>query len=108
MNRIEIELGAWESAPCPIYTAKVDVELAERLLYTTMLNFYDAQDIEMYLNMVEKDYRWDKFIDRLCEEEEKIVIECGGIYYEDMTDEEYNALMLELDSVTPFETDCRD
>jgi hypothetical protein len=28
----------------------------------------------------------------MCEEEEKIVIECGGVYYDDMTDEEYNAI----------------
>lgn len=108
MERIEIELGAWESAPMPIYTAKVDVELAERLLYGTMLNYYDEQEIIKYLTTEEKDYRWGKFMDRMCEEEEKIVIECGGIYYDDMTDEEYNALMLEFDSVTPFETDCRD
>lgn len=90
MDRIEIEVGAWESAALPIYTDNVDIELAEKWLYDTMLNYYDAQDIEKYLTTKENDYRRDKFMDRLCEEEEKIVIECGGIYYDDMTDEEYD------------------
>jgi hypothetical protein len=45
MEKIEIELGAWESTLMPIYTANVDVELAERLLYNTMLNYYDEQEI---------------------------------------------------------------
>jgi L-rhamnose mutarotase len=92
MEKIEIELGAWESTLMPIYTANVDVELAERLLYNTMLNYYDEQEIIKYLTTEEKDYRWGKFMDRMCEEEEKIVIECGGVYYDDMTDEEYNAI----------------
>ena len=92
MERIEIELGAWESAAMPIYTDKVDIDLAERLLLDAMLNYYDKQEIIKYLTMEEKDYRWGKFMDRMCEEEEKIIIECGGIYYDDMTDEEYNAI----------------
>lgn len=88
MDKIKIDLDAWEAASIPIYTANVDIELAEKLLYGTMLNYYDEQEIIKYLTTEEKDYRWGKFMDRMCEEEEKIVIECGGIYYEDMEDDD--------------------
>ena len=44
MDRIELELGGKGILPLAQYIQqKVDVELAERLLYAIMLNFYDAQ-----------------------------------------------------------------
>lgn len=46
MERIEIELGMWESAPCPIYTEKVDLDKAERLFYQSALNNYSKDQLE--------------------------------------------------------------
>jgi hypothetical protein len=86
MDRIEIDLDAWESAACPICTANVDKDEAERLLYSTMACTYykySDEEIERFLNSEVDDYDKDKFMRRLCEEEEKIVLECGGKYYED-------------------------
>lgn len=112
MERIEIELGTWESAPCPIYTGKIkdeDLARAEITLYNIMCSYYawSKYDVERILlgggDYIER----DKFFDAVCKEEEKLVMEIGGIYYEDMTDEEYNALMFECDALAPFETDCR-
>ena len=31
MDKIEIELGMWESAPCPICTDNVDLDKAEKM-----------------------------------------------------------------------------
>lgn len=89
MEKIEIELGAWESAPCPICTTNVDLDKAERLLYLSALSIYSKDQLEDYLT--NNDYRgsgwtreWEKFQEWLCAEEEAIIIECGGVYYEDM------------------------
>lgn len=99
MDRIKIELGMWEDAPCPICTKNVDLEKAEKLLYQSLVsNFgYTKEEVEDYIT--NNDYRgngwtreWEKFQETLCAEEESIVIECGGKYYEDMSDEEYDEI----------------
>jgi hypothetical protein len=89
MEKIEIELGMWESAPCPIYTANVDLEKAEKLLYQSALTYCSKDQLEDYLT--NDSYRgdgwtsdWEKFQEWLCAEEEAIIMDCGGIYYEDM------------------------
>ena len=100
MDRIEIELGAWESAPCPIYTEKVDVDKAEVALFNAMQAKwgYSTTEIENLLKNEEKGQKYEKFMSRLCEEEENIIIEFGGKYYEDMSDEEYESIQ-EKDSI---------
>ena len=90
MVRIEIELGMWESAPCPIYTGKItdeDLNRAEIELYQIMINSYayDEEMVTAFLNGEGDDFERDRFQDFLCEEEEKLVIEIGGKYYEDMS-----------------------
>ena len=92
MDRIEIELGMWESAPCPIYTGKITdekLEWAEHELYEIAVAITrNKQMVDDLLNgkgeLVEDQYKRGKFIERLCDEEENLVIEIGGIYYEDM------------------------
>jgi hypothetical protein len=87
MDRIEIDLGAWEDSACPICTKDVRLEEAERSLYIAMTNQYykyTDEEIERYLNGEGDDWERDKFMCRLCEEEEKIVLECGGVYYEEI------------------------
>lgn len=83
-KRIEIELEMWESAPAPIFTNGVNTDRAEKLLYQVMNEIYTEQEIETFLAGEGDDYWRNKFGSRLCEEEEKIVIECGGLYYEDI------------------------
>jgi hypothetical protein len=100
MVRIEIELGMWESAPCPIYTGKItdeDLNRAELELYQIMVDYYayDEEMVNAFLNGEGDDYERDKFQDFLCEEEEKLVIEIGGKYYEDMTEEELSEVAKE-------------
>lgn len=96
MDRIEIELGMWEEAPCPIYTGNITdekLEWAEKELYLIAINShaYTKQMVDDFLNekgvLAEEQYERDKFLDFICEEEEKLVIEIGGVYYEDMENE---------------------
>ena len=96
MERIEIELGMWESAPCPIYTENIkdnDLEWAEKELYQIAINShaYTKEMVDDFLNgkgiLVEDQYERERYLDFICEEEEKLVIEIGGIYYEDMYDD---------------------
>ena len=100
MVRIEIELGMWESAPCPIYTGRItdeDLNRAELELYQIMINSYayDEEMVTAFLNGEGDDFERDRFQDFLCEEEEKLVIEIGGKYYEDLTDEELSEIAKE-------------
>lgn len=98
MDRIKIDLLDWESAACAIYTTNVDLATAEVELYSAMRAKwgYDDNDINNFLNNADdNDDNYDareKFLSRLCEEEEIAVMRNGGIYYEDMSDEEYNLI----------------
>lgn len=92
MDRIEIELGMWESAPCPIYTKNVDTDEVEKRLYASAVRSYGKELVEDYVT--NPAYRedgwtteWEHFQEWLCAEEEALVMECGGIYYEDMETE---------------------
>jgi hypothetical protein len=88
MDRIKIDLLDWESAACAIYTTNVDLPTAEIELYNAMRTKwgYDDNDINNFLNNVGDDNAREKFLSRLCEEEELAVMRNGGIYYEDMPD----------------------
>lgn len=86
MNRIQIQLDAWESAPSPICTKLVNLDAAEQLLYQIMtLDYgYSDDDIRRLSDSETETDESNKWSERLCREEEAVVIECGGIYYEDM------------------------
>lgn len=102
MDRIKIDLMDWESAACAIYTANVDLATAEIELYSAMRAKwgYDDNDINKFINNPDDNdddyYAREKFLSRLCEEEELAVMRNGGIYYEDMSDEEYNRIFAEV------------
>lgn len=87
-KKIKIDLDAWEAAPSPIYTKEVDIDRAEQLLTLDMLSYYSQQEIDDFLTGKADSYATDKFNELLCEREEKVVIYCGGIYYEDMEDDD--------------------
>ena len=98
MDKIEIELGMWESAPAPIFTDNVDLEKAEQRLYQSAVQSYGKEVVEDYVtNPKYKEdgwtSEWEHFQEWLCAEEESIVVECGGRYYEDMTEEEYENII---------------
>ena len=101
MDRIKINLLDWESAACAIYTTNVDLATAEVELYSAMRAKwgYDDNDINNFLNNADDDddnyEAREKFLSRLCEEEESAVMRNGGIYYEDMPEEEYNRICAE-------------
>lgn len=94
MNRIRVDLESWESAPCPICTKNVDVDKAERLLYASAVQSYGKEVVEDYVSNWEDcvEDKWtteyEHFAEWLCAEEEAIVMECGGVYYEDMEETE--------------------
>jgi hypothetical protein len=92
MDRIEIELGMWEAAPAPICTDNVDLDTAEKMLYLSAVTEWGERDTIRLLNH-DGHEKWERFQEWLCAEEEAIVIECGGIYYEDMCDEEEKKLI---------------
>jgi hypothetical protein len=88
MEKIEIDLEVWESATCPICTANVDLDKAERRLYLSALNNYTESQLEDFFT--NENYHgvgwtreWEKFHEWLWSEEEAVVLECGGVYYED-------------------------
>ena len=90
MDRIEIEIGMWESAPCPICTENVDLDKAERMLYASAAQSYGKEVVEDYITNKEEydNEKWtseyEHFCEWLCAEEEAIIMECGGVYYEDI------------------------
>lgn len=91
---IEIELGMWESAPCPIYTdniTKEDLEKAERELYDIMCHYYrwNKEDVNRLLKGIGDSNEIEEFKDAVCKEEEVLIMNYGGVYYDDMSDEEY-------------------
>lgn len=95
---IKIELDAWESMPCPIYTgniAKEDLEKAERELYDIMCHYYrwNKEDVNRLLKGIGEDDEINEFKDAVSKEEEVLIMNYGGVYYEDMSDEEYCEVM---------------
>lgn len=91
---IKIELDAWESAPCPIYTGNItkdDLEKAERELYDIMCHYYrwDKEDVNRLLKGIGETDEINDFKDAVSKEEEVLIMNYGGVYYEDMTEEEY-------------------
>lgn len=93
-DRIEIELDAWESAPCPIYTGNItkeDLEKAERELFDVMCHYYrwNKEDVNRLLKGIGETDEINDFKDAVCKEEEVLIMNYGGVYYEDMSDEEY-------------------
>ena len=89
MERIRIELDAWESAPCPICTENVDLDNAEKALYNVMRmrHGYDDNDIKKFLKGKGSQNEVERFNEVLCQEEEECILEWGGVYYEDMDEE---------------------
>ena len=91
---IKIELDAWESMPCPIYTgniAKEDLEKAERELYDIMCHYYrwNKEDVNRLLKGIGETDEIEEFKEAVSKEEEVLIMNYGGVYYEDMSDEEY-------------------
>lgn len=86
MDNISIDLQSWENAPIPICTTKVDLETAEKELYRKMRMKwgYDNNDIQTFLNECGNQFDREKFLTRLCEEEENVILDNGGFYYEDV------------------------
>ena len=98
---IKIELDAWESAPCPIYTGNItkdDLEKAERELYDIMCHYYrwDKEDVNRLLKGIGETDEINDFKDAVSNEEELLIMNYGGVYYEDMSNEEY-CEVIELD-----------
>lgn len=95
---IKIDLDAWESASCPIYTGNItkdDLEKAERELYDIMCHYYrwNSDDVNRLLKGIGDSSEIDDFKDAVCAEEETLVMNYGGVYYEDMPDDEYAAIL---------------
>lgn len=95
---IKIELDAWESMPCPIYTgniAKEDLEKAERELYDIMCHYYrwNKEDVNRLLKGIGETDEIEEFKEAVSKEEEVLIMNYGGVYYEDMSDEEYCEVM---------------
>lgn len=99
MDRIKIDLFAWEGAPIPIFTDNVDLDVCEKQLYAVMVSHYGYSDNEIddYMNNRGEETKRENFQDLLCVEEEGIILDNGGLYYEDMTDEEYAKIVEKRD-----------
>lgn len=92
---IEMDRETWESAGCPIYCGKITDEVMCMLvkeLYEGLVAIWGEDSVKMYIKKGTKYKRFDEIDDTRWREEEILIMTNGGIYYEDMTDEEYNAL----------------
>lgn len=92
MKKIEIDLDYWEDAPCPIKTDKVNQKQAEEDLYIAMRQRgYDDEFMEEFFKKDSMEYSLeDKYFDIYrWKEEEKAIIDNGGIYYEDLEEDDY-------------------
>jgi hypothetical protein len=87
MERIKIKLQVWEEAIFPIKTDNVNLEKAEKDLYIGMRQHgYDDEFIENFFKKKPMDYTLeDEYFDSArWREEEEVILNNGGIYYEDL------------------------
>lgn len=92
MKRIEIDLDYWEDAIFPIKTDKVNQKKAEEDLYIAMRQRgYDDEFIENFFKKEQSEYTLedDDFDIARWHEEELAILDNGGIYYEDLEEEDY-------------------
>ena len=100
---INISKGTWEDAPCPISCKDITIEGIKnilKLLYRDLVVTYGEDIIKEYINYINgiennvEDIMLYENIDELrWKVEEQLFLDNGGIYYEDMTDEEYKKLI---------------
>lgn len=93
MERIKIDLDYWEDAPFPIKTDKVNEKKAEEDLYIAMRQRgYDDEFIENFFKKEQSEYTLEDedFDIARWTEEEIAIIDNGGIYYEDLEEEDYD------------------
>lgn len=100
---INISKSTWEDAPCPMYCGNVAIEGIKnilRLLYRDLVVTYGEDIVKEYINYingvenkVEDIMLYENIDECRWKVEEQLFLDNGGIYYEDMTDEEYNKLI---------------
>lgn len=89
-KNINISRETWESAPIPICCKDIDDEsmcCIVRTLYDIIVQEYGQDYMDKYIERNEEFYdnfEWDNVDDFRWAEEEKLFIEWGGIYYEDL------------------------
>lgn len=92
---IEIDTNTWECAGCSMYCGNItddDYCNIVKELYASLVQTFGEEKIANYIKELSKDTHSKEFenIDIVrWEEEEKLFLNYGGKYYEDMTDEEY-------------------
>lgn len=92
MERIKIDLDYWEDAPFPIKTDKVNEKKAEKDLYIAMRQYgYDDEFMENFFKKENSEYTLDDeiFDIQRWHEEELAILDNGGIYYEDLEEDDY-------------------
>ena len=100
-NGITIDKVTWEEAPCPMYCGNIDDDTMCKIvvsLYDTLERDFgnDFKDYVDYNNGKELPLERTNVLENLDSsrwvEEEMLFAQNGGIYYEDMSDEEYDRL----------------
>ena len=89
---IEIDSVTWEGAPCPICCKDItDDDYCDIVitLYNILVDCFGKEQINKYINKMVHGVDFDDIDDFRWREEEKLFLDYGGRYYEDMTDEEY-------------------
>ena len=98
---ITIDRVTWEEAPCPMYCGNIDDNTMCKIVVTLYEILKDKFEEELndyieYRNgkefSLERQYVLEDIDDFRWREEEELFCQNGGIYYEDMSDEEYNRL----------------
>lgn len=86
----------YETLPCPLCTKEFSNDKMQRLaelIYNSLVSKYGEIDVENYFNNCLLRYKFDIINNTYWRDMEDIAIEMGMRYYEDLTDEEYNAII---------------
>jgi hypothetical protein len=86
----------YETLPCPLCAKEFSNDKMQRLaelIYNSLVSKYGEIDVENYFNNCLLRYKFDIINNTYWRDMEDIAIEMGMRYYEDLTDEEYNAII---------------
>ena len=92
---ISVSKADWESASCAMYCDEIsdkDMEEIPQRLYYILVHAFGTRSVQNYIKKGQDYKGFDKVDEVRWSAEETLFLDCGGRYYEDMTDDEYDNL----------------
>ena len=88
---ISVSKADWESAACGIYCDEIsdeDMGKIPQRLYNILVDAFGTREVQNYIKNGQDYKDFDKVDEIRWSAEEALFLDCGGRYYEDMTDDE--------------------